>query len=460
MHSRLGELGFVRIAPALLVLAIPFQLAAIGDCIGPSSLCQRLDPDMVVFIGKPVSITVGEYRAATATFDIQELFWGPRGLRSITVLLDDGYSNKDSRPEFFAVRPLRDGRYLQNDCVGLNLPATHPFVDEYRRDALARRPASLSVKAQWHSYVPVAGTEVRLTGGGRTFQGKVYDDAGWEIAALPPGNYKVSATRPSFSQTWPKAEVSILPASCSDLRILMEGNSEVSGRVLDARGEPIRNATFHLNGQGRSLAGGLFTIASLRDAIFQGLGWTKPPNRDYALYNDTRTDNNGRFTFRDVFPGWYLLSSDISEVSENFQIPLPNTYYPGVYDWSEAQHLVVVEGQSIHNVLFRLPDFESKRRVVILVTGEDGSPVAGAVVQDSGLNPANQAAANSGAHQTTDATGQVILGLWPVASYRLTATLWGQNRSWSGEPVEIPPGRSDLKRTIVLKGLRPSPGHR
>jgi hypothetical protein len=240
----------------------------------------------------------------------------------------------------------------------------------------------------------------------------------------------------------------------------MEGNSEVSGRVLDARGEPIRNATFHLNGQGRSLAGGLFTIASLRDAIFQGLGWTKPPNRDYALYNDTRTDNNGRFTFRDVFPGWYLLSSDISEVSENFQIPLPNTYYPGVYDWSEAQHLVVVEGQSIHNVLFRLPDFESKRRVVILVTGEDGSPVAGAVVQDSGLNPANQAAANSGAHRTTDATGQVILGLWPVASYRLTATLWGQNRSWSGEPVEIPPGRSDLKRTIVLKGLRPSPGHR
>src|SRR5262245_53996123 len=158
----------MRIALMLLMLAavIPFHLFAVGDCNAPSSLCQRLDPDMVVFIGRPVSIAPEKYWAVTVTFEVQELLWGPPGLHLIRVLLDDGYGNKSSQPEFFAVKPLRDGRYLENNCVGLNLPATHSFVDEFRRSALARRPASISVKAQWQWHVPVAGTSIQLTGNG------------------------------------------------------------------------------------------------------------------------------------------------------------------------------------------------------------------------------------------------------------------------------------------------------
>ena len=446
----------MRIERMLLAVAfvLPVHLLAIGDCRAPSSLCQRLEPDMVVFIGRPVSVTSEKYWAVTVTFDIQELLWGPPALRSIRVLLDDGYGNKSSQPEFFAAKPLQDGRYLVDNCVGLNLPVTHPFVDEFRRAVAARRAASISVKAQWHWYVPVSGTEVRLTGSGGSFQISIHDDAGWEISALPPGKYKVTAARPNFSQTMPKAEASILPASCADLRILMENNSEVTGRVVDARGEPIRNATFHLSGQGRSLSESGFSIASLRDALFRRLGWIKTGESEYPLYNQTLTDSNGRFAFRDVFPGWYYLSADISELNENFQIPLPNTYYPGVYGWPEAGHLVVAEGQSIHDVLFRLPNFGPKRRVAIQVSSEDGAPVGGAIVQDSGLDPGNQLATNSGAHKRTDAAGQVVLSLWPVADYRLMATLWGQNQSWSGDPLEIPAGQSDVKRTLVLKGLR------
>ncbi len=456
MQRRNGAPAIVRIGVQFLVLAafIPLHLFAIGDCIAPSSLCTRLEPDMVVFIGKPVSITPERYGAVTVTFDIQELLWGPPALRSIKVLLDDGYGNKASQPEFFAVKPLQDGRYLENNCVGLNLPVTHPFVAEFRGAVLARRPASISVKAQWHWYVAVSGTEVQLSGNGGTFQGSINDAAGWKIAALPPGKYKVIATRPNFRQAAPIAETSILPASCADLRILMENYSEVTGRVVDARGEPIRNATFRLSGQGRSLSENRFSIASLRDGLFRRLGWIKRGGSEYPLYNHTRTDSDGRFVFRDVYPGWYHLSSDISEPNENFKIPLPNTYYPGVYGWLEAKHLVVEEGRSIHDVLFRLPDFGPKRRVVIKVSSEDGVPVSGAIVQDSGLDPANQVATNSGAYNTTDAAGQVVLSLWPVAAYRLTATLWGHRQSWSGDPLTVEAGQRDVKQTIVLKGLR------
>jgi len=456
MQPRFTALALLQIAPTLLGLAAitPVHLFAVGDCRAPSSFCQRLEADMVVFIGRAVSVTPEQYWAVTVTFDVQEILWGPPALRSIRVLLDDGYGNRSGQPEFFAVKPLQDGRYIEDNCIGLNLPATHPFVDEFRRGVAARRPASIAVKAQWRGYVPVAGTEVNITGNGKILRGTIHDDAGWLIPALAPGLYTVTASRPNFSQTVPARQMSILPASCADLRILMAINSEVTGRVVDAHGEPIRNATFHLSGQGRALSESRFSVAFLRDALFRRLGWAKMDEVNYPLYNHTRTDNVGRFSFRDVFPGWYYLSSDISELNTNFQIPLPNVYYPGVYGWPDADQLVAAEGQAIHNVLFRLPDFGQRRRITILVSSEDGAPVAGAIVQDSGLNPGNQAATNSGAHKTTDAAGQVILSLWAVGGYRLTATLWGAQKSWSGDPLDIPPGYSDLKRTIILRGLR------
>lgn len=454
MQPRPGACALARIAPALLVLpfVIPSHLFGIGDCSGPSSPCERIEPGMVVFIGTPVSIARERHRV-TVTFDIRELLWGPRGLRSIRVLFD-GYINTAGPPEFFAVKALRDGPYVQDSCSGLNLPVSHPFVEEYRRSAAAHRPASISVKAQWHWHVPIAGAQIRLTGNGRTFRGSIDGEAGWKVAALPPGIYEVAATRPNFFQEWPVSEVSIPPAACGDLRILMETASEVTGSIVDARGEPVRNATFHLTGQGRAQWEHALSLTSLRDAVFRRLGWTSSRDREYRLDNRTRTDNHGRFAFRNVFPGEYYLSSDISEVSPNFQIPLPNTYYPGVYRWQDAQRLVVPEGRSIRDVLFRLPDFGPKRRVTISVLSEDGMPVPGAIVQDSGLDPANQAAANSGAHTKTGAGGQVILRLWTIGDYRVTATLWADRGSWSGEPVPIPPGQFDLKRTIVLRGLR------
>jgi hypothetical protein len=73
---------------------------------------------------------------------------------------------------------------------------------------------------------------------------------------------KVTGTRPNFSQTMPKKEAPILPPCCADLRVLPEKNSEVTGRVVDARGEPIRN-WFHLSGQGRSLSESRLSIAFL-----------------------------------------------------------------------------------------------------------------------------------------------------------------------------------------------------
>ena len=41
-----------------------------------------------------MSISPEKYWAVTVTFEVEELLWGPPDLRSIRVLLDDGYGNQ------------------------------------------------------------------------------------------------------------------------------------------------------------------------------------------------------------------------------------------------------------------------------------------------------------------------------------------------------------------------------
>ena len=441
----------------LLAVVTSPGLLGIGDCIFPPSPYERLNPGMVVFIGKPVSMVPELYGAVTVTFDVRELLWGPPGLRSIRVLLDDGYSNQSGEAEFFAVKPLRDGRYLEDNCVGLYLPSAHPFVQQFRHSVAVRQPVSVSVIAQWRFSVPVVGAAMRLHGNGRVFEGTIHDGHGWEIAALPRGDYEVTASRANFIQNSPDQRISILPGSRAPVRIVMESDSDVSGRIVDARGEPVSNSTFHLMGQGHTLSESrpvYESVASLRDAFLRVIGWNHGVSPAYPLSNSVRTNSDGRFVFRDVFPGWYYLVTDMSEVNQKLHLPFPKTYYPGVYDWVEAKQLVVVEGQSIHDVLFRLPDFGRKRRLQLQVLSEDGVPVRNAMVQDSGLDPSNEKVANSGVHKATGVDGRVSLNLWPISEYRLSAYFWGANyQSWSGN-TEILAGPSDESRVIVLKGLR------
>ncbi len=336
---------------AALLALLTTQLPACS-CAAPDRLCERLSPNMAVFIGKPAAQTRTPHGGASVTFSVLEMLWGLANQRSLTVLLLDGYRNPSAEPEFLAVIPRLDGRYQIGYCEGFVLPVSHPFVDQFRRSAKARRPVPVTIVAR-SNFIPIAGTWFQLSGEGQTVQGIMREDEGYTIPSLRPGTYTVAATRPNFAQTGRAQTASILPESCSELRIGMRSNAQVEGVARTAAGAPLRHATLHLTGEAQSLSTNYFRFDFLRDRIVRFLGWPDASTVRRASYR-AQTDANGQFAFPNVFPGWYYLSTDLYD---NF----PVTYYPGVPGWTNATQLAIREGEDRRNLDFYLPDFGPRR---------------------------------------------------------------------------------------------------
>ena len=202
---------------------------------------------------------------------------------------------------------------------------------------------------------------MHLTGPGYSFVGKTGRD-GLNLR-LPPGDYQFTVNKPNFTQMEEHKSVSILPGSCPTLRVPIESVSTVSGRIVDFRGAPVRNAIFHLQGYIRPAATFFETAANaVHNTITRLTGWNLFIQQEYLSHYFADTDGDGRFLVKSVYPGRYYLVSDIGNIRETSHPPLPETYYPGVPDWQHATQLVVEEGRSLDNVYFQLPDFGQRQR--------------------------------------------------------------------------------------------------
>jgi hypothetical protein len=331
----------------------------LGDCAGPGSLCAALKPGLVAFIGTRVAIARAPQKPPVVTFKIQERLFGIGNVDFAKVEFWDGYSDSNE-PQLLIVTPTDGGQYWHDDCgSGFLIDLNHEWAREFRRNVAASAPAKVSVAVEsWPDVVPIPGVHVQLRGNGRTFEGNSRRHSPLNLGTVPPGEYEVTATRLHFTLTRPFGpdRLTILPGSCAPLRIFMKSASTISGRVIDARGEPVAHLRVFVEGAPRELSS-----SSVYDWVVDhvvGAFSRKNPDR---VSNIAETESDGSFQFTGVYPGWYRLVTDESEINQRDRLPFPKTYYPGVSDWPQATVLFVEEGQSVEKVLFRLPDFGAKR---------------------------------------------------------------------------------------------------
>jgi hypothetical protein len=409
---------------------------------------------MVVFVAKPISVVRNEFGEATVTFDIQERLWGLTDERLATVYFGDGYDDKD--PRFISARRNSNGTFWSHRCDGgLSLPLDHPWVAEFRRNLAERRPAKVPVLLRsYPGYVAIGGADIQLRGNGLEFKDRTRADSITKFQNVPPGSYTFAAVKKNFTDI-SKEPISILPGSCTNLRVYVKPASGVSGRVVDARGAPVSDTELQLDGA----ADPKVFDESIMDSVHRSIhatfyrltGWGKEPAGWPRSSGTFKTDSNGRFA-TNVLPGRYYLLVLPSRIGGYANIPLPAAYYPGVYGWEHATPLIVEEGTILEHVLYRLPDLGARRRVEIQVASEDDVPVRGVTLREGGRDGIGKMT-SSGFPKTTGTDGRVVYSLWSGCDYNFSVEYYPHARSYTTR-FELPAGAEPVSRTITLPSLR------
>jgi hypothetical protein len=197
---------------------------------------------------------------------------------------------------------------------------------------------------------PVAG--VRVTIAGPEKYEAVTDEKGeFRIEGVQPGEYTVVPAPPKgLAVGGSDRKVAVSDRGCGTVSFWLRSSAQVSGRVLNPAGLPVKNAELSIiladKNQGRS------------DVAF--------------------ADENGAYSFKMVPAGRYLIQMRYDGMSSQTR-PFPVIYYPGTPYKSQARVFTIEEGETIE-LDVKVPPLPAEIEIRGQVVWPDGKPAAKARV--------------------------------------------------------------------------------
>lgn len=282
----------------------------------------------------------------------------------------------------------------------------------------------------------MSGVKIVVTGEGRTMETMTNANGEYRLTGLPSGDYDAYPELPAnlgfysnrdknksrdFGRFEGRESVRLVDRGCGDLNFTVEFNGSVSGKVVDAEGKPVKEIAVNL------MSG---------------------DNSDKNWF--TSTDRDGRYEFRMVQPGRYLLGFNLKWVPNNDN-PYPKTYYPGVKTRSETTLLTVGEGEQLKGYDLTLPPKLTERDVIVAVVWPDGRPAVNVeVVYEISEGT------SLGERRKTDKQGKVLLSLFEGYRYIVYGNAERDDNDVRSAPVEILVN-ADLVPVRVVLEVRQKP---
>jgi 5-hydroxyisourate hydrolase-like protein (transthyretin family) len=458
---------FGRLLMVALALLLPALLArearACSCAFGGGAVCQEYWRTDVVFVGAVVgeskfTVEEGSYKHTMrlVRLSVEQPL---RGIEASEVEVATGWGGGDCGYQFkrgeryvvYADRGEKDGRLYTGICTRTRTLAEGEEDLAFVRGLGAAEPTGtvfgqvFKRNYEWKEgeswRKPVADVEVTVEGGDAGGESKAdarefkTDSQGrFRAEGLSPGKYKVTMKVPpgliwggGKGEDKPTLvhEVEVAARGCAQSDFYLESDTRISGRVLDSFGHPLANFPVQLRG-------------------------APSDTRNLNHFGYEKTDAEGRFEFRAVPPGEYLLGVRIlGTLGEN--VPYPRTYFPGTPSRDAAGVVKVKEGERVGGLEMRLPPPLAEYEVTGTVVYEDGRPAPGASVY---VNQMEEDRTGDFKNVQADERGHFSLKVYEGLSYKMSAYPRGATGPAPQSPwIDVPPPGA-LPVKLVLPVLK------
>ncbi len=361
---------------ALLLLSA--RTASACTCVDAGPPCQAYGAFAAVFSGRVIeidSLTIEDgplkgYSQKLVRFAVNQSFRGISGT-SVEAITgngggDCGYPFKVGESYLvYAYQDPKDNKLYAGICSRTRLLSEADEDLQYIQSlgtALAggtiygtvNRLRPVNEETSYQSLGPMSGLRVSVEGSGGKFESLTDSKGEFRLTGLPAGSYKV---RPAVPEGfWPahsESKVVLKDKGCAVVYFSLQLNTSLSGRVLNESGGP---------------------ASKIMVDLVPASQINEPHQRNNRF---VQADEEGRFEFRSVPAGEYLLGVRLSRISEP-SFPYPRTFYPGTQLLSEAQPITISEGQSLEGYTLQLLSKLVPRKIEGVIVWPDGTPVPNA----------------------------------------------------------------------------------
>ncbi len=439
----------------LLMTVFTDDAAACSCQYGGTPPCQEYWKTDVVFAGTVAGvakITINEgsdsFEKRLVRFEVTETFRGEQAAKAEVVtglgFGDCGYVfNVGETYLVYAERNKSDKRLYTSVCTRTR-PISHAAEDlDYIRNSPYLAPgAAIFGKVNKPNYqaksgesfsAPVSSANLIIEGASSRIETQTDAQGAYRITGLAPGAYKVELKVPKgltssgmSDDAMVEGKAEVVERGCQQVDFYLVPDTSLSGRVVDAFGKPVAGLRLDIRG-------------------------APSDPRNVNNFLDAKTDAEGRFEFKTVPPGDYLLGFRILGSSGD-EAPYPRTYYPGVAFKSQAGVIIVKEGGNLSNLELRMPPPLIERSVQGFVVWSDGRPAPGA---DISLGLLEEGESSGSQTIQADDRGHFTLKTYEGLNYKVSA--YPRNATGAAaqsEWVEVPQPPDAKPIKLVLPTLK------
>jgi Carboxypeptidase regulatory-like domain len=347
------------------------------DCAGNRPPCEAYWEASAVFAGivtnsSLISVKDGDqqYQQRLVSFAIEEAFRGPHETSAevITGVWDGDCGFGFIRGERYLVYAYtnpQDNKLYTSICQRTRaLSEAGEDLQYIRGLSSAAQGALIYGEAQRSrrdgEQESMAGIKISIEGREKRVEMMTDLKGRFSAGGLPAGAYKVKISLPQgLTSGSTEQEIKVADRGCAIVYFGVESDGRLSGRVLDAKGQPMPKVEIAL---------------------------CHPEEKRYrSVFNSVYSDKDGLYEFKAIPPGRYALGVRFDGLTSQNR-PFPQIYYPGVENIDQAAIVNIGDGERIEKYDLVLPPPPAEHSVEGVVVWPDGRPALNARIEYSQVN--------------------------------------------------------------------------